>query len=427
MRQPHGASGRDRGTVARGGIVVRFPALRHPNFRRYAIGQVISLAGFWMQSVAQGWLVFRLSSKSEFALGLVAFIGYLPVFLFSPLAGVFADRVDKRRLILVTQSLAMLLALVQGIIVVTDVATVPIVAGMAFLMGLVGAFDLPIRQSFIMELVGVDDLPAAIAFNASVFNTARVVGPAVAGVIVATAGEGPCFFLNGVSYLAALWAIGGMTVQRVVRAHSGGGRATGIRSGLAYVRRRPVVAALLVTLGVVSTLALQTNVLMPSLAEKVFDRSARGYGALLTAYGVGAVVTALRLASRQYSTAQYRRNLLVGLGGMALGLGVVAGSRRYEMALAGQLLAGFGMLRYTATTNALVQLLVEDGYRGRVMGLHTVMFAGAAPFGALLLGSIAERVGPQAALVVSGAGAVMAAMWLAHRLPRDLFGPSRDS
>ena len=410
--------------MARRGIAGRFPALRHPNFRRYAIGQVISLAGFWMQSVAQGWLVFRLSSQSEFALGLVAFIGYLPVFLFSPLAGVIADRIDKRRLILVTQSLAMLLAFVQGVIVVSQVATVPIVAGMAFLVGLVGAFDLPIRQSFIMELVGVDDLPAAIAFNASVFNTARVVGPAVAGVIVATAGEGPCFFLNGVSYLAALWAIGGMTARGIARARSAGGRASGIRSGLAYVRRRPVVAALLLALGVVSTLALQANVLMPSLAEKVFGRSAQGYGALLTAYGLGAVVTALRLASRQYSTAQYRRNLLLGLLGMALGLGVVAGSTRYEMALAGQLLAGFGMLRYTATTNALVQLLVEDDHRGRVMGLHTVMFAGAAPFGALLLGSIGERAGPQAALVVSGAGAVLVAMWLARRLPRDLFAPA---
>src|SRR5262249_30799386 len=160
------------------------PALGHRNFRRYAVGQVISLAGFWMQNVAQGWLVYRLSG-SELALGVVAFVGYMPVFLVSPFAGVVADRMDKRRLIYVTQSLAMLLAFALGLLVVNDLVTVPVVAGMAFLTGLVGAFDLPTRQSFMVDLVGAEDLPGAIAFNASVFNTARVVGPAVAGTVVA--------------------------------------------------------------------------------------------------------------------------------------------------------------------------------------------------------------------------------------------------
>jgi predicted MFS family arabinose efflux permease len=403
--------------VAAGGLAGRFPALRHRNFRRYAVGQAISLAGFWMQSVAQGWLVFRLSG-SEFALGAVAFVAYLPVLLLSPFAGVVADRMDKRRLVLVTQSLAMGLALVQGIIVVTGLATVPLVAAMACLVGVVGAFDLPTRQSFMVEMVGGEDLPSAIALNASVFNTARVVGPAIAGLIVASVGEGPCFFLNCVSYLAALWALLGMRLEK--RPPATVGRASGIRSGFAYVRHRPVVAALLGTLGVVSTLALQSNVLMPSLAERVFGRGAQGYGVLLTAYGIGAVVTALRLASRRYSEAEHRRNLLVGLSGMAAGLLTVAASARYEVALAGQFVAGLGMLRFTATTNTLVQTLVHDEYRGRVMGLHTVMFAGAAPLGALLLGSIAGAHGPRAALVVSGSGALLAALWLATRLPRAL-------
>src|SRR5262249_30238766 len=156
------------GPVAGGALTGRFPALKHRNFRRYALGQVISLAGFWMQSVAQGWLVYRLSG-AELALGTVAFIGYLPVFLFSPLPGVVADRMDKRTLILVTQTLMMLLAAAQGLVVVTDVATVPIIAAMSFCMGVLGAFDLPTRQSFIVELVGAEDLSAAIAFNASVF------------------------------------------------------------------------------------------------------------------------------------------------------------------------------------------------------------------------------------------------------------------
>jgi predicted MFS family arabinose efflux permease len=396
----------------------RFPALRHRNFRRYATGQTISLAGFWMQVVGQGWLVFRLSG-SELALGAVAFVGYLPVLLFAPLAGVVADRFDKRRLILVTQSAAMALALVLGLLVATDVATVPIVAAMAFCMGTVGAFDLPTRQSFLVELVGAEDLPAAIAFNSSVFNTARVVGPALAGMVVATAGEAPCFFLNGASYLAALWAIGGMRFDRP-RPLRAPGRPAGLRAGFAYVWSRPVLRALLLTLGVVSTLCLQSNVLMPSLAERVFGRGPQGFGVLVTAYGLGAVVTALRLASRRYSDVENRRNLLLGLAGMAAGLVVVAASPRYEVALAGQVVAGFGMLRYTATTNALVQLLVDDAHRGRVMGIHTVMFIGAAPFGSLILGAAGHALGPQPALVVSAAGGLLAAAWLALRLPRDL-------
>jgi predicted MFS family arabinose efflux permease len=399
-------------------IIGRFPALRHANFRRYAVGQVISLAGFWMQAVGQGWLVFRLSG-SEFALGAVAFVGYLPVLLCSPIAGVVADRFDKRRVVLVTQSCAMVLAFAQGMIVVTDVATVPLVAAMAFLMGTVGAFDLPTRQSFMVELVGTEDLPAAIAFNSSVFNTARAVGPALAGMVVAAAGEAPCFFLNSASYLAALWAIGGMRFD-VARPLRVPGRPASLRSGLSYVWARPVVSGLLLTLGIVSAMCLQSNVLMPSLAERVFGRGPQGFGVLLTAYGLGAVVTALRLASRRYSDVENRRNLLLGLAGMAMGLVIVAVSPRYEVAIVGQVVAGFGMLRYTATTNALVQILVDDAYRGRVMGLHTVMFIGAAPLGSLLLGTVGHSLGPQHALLVAAGGALLAAMWLAVRLPREL-------
>jgi predicted MFS family arabinose efflux permease len=289
-------------------------------------------------------------------------------------------------------------------------------------MGTVGAFDLPTRQSFIVELVGTEDLPAAIAFNSSVFNTARAVGPAVAGVVVAWAGEAPCFFLNSASYLAALWAVGGMRFEgpRPLRVP---GLPASLRSGLSYVRGRPVVSALLLTLGLESTLCLQTNVLMPSLAERAFGLGPQGFGVLLTAYGLGAVVTALRLASRRYSDVENRQNLLLGLAGMATGLVIVAASPRYEMAVVGQLVAGFGMLRYTATTNALVQILVDDAYRGRVMGLHTVMFIGAAPLGSLLLGAVGHSVGPQPALLVSAAGALLAAMWLARRLPRELRPP----
>jgi MFS family permease len=402
------------GTFLGGGVATRFPALRHPDFRRYVLGQSISLVGFWMQSVAQAWLVYRLSG-SELALGAVAFAGYLPVLCLAPVAGVVADRVDKWRLIMATQSAAMVLALLMGILVASGLATVPLVAVFASVLGTVGAFDLPTRQSFLVEMVGPEDLPGAIALNASIFNTARVVGPAIAGGLVATVGEGPCFFLNSVSYLAVLWALAGMRLdarRRPVARH--GGRA--LRAGLRYVRQQPAQAALLLALGLVSALGLQANVLMPSLAQRTFVRGPTGYGLLLTGYGIGAVASALWLASRRSTREEHRRTLLGGLLIFGLGLLGVAASPSFPAAVACQTIAGLGMIRFTATTNTLIQLLVADDYRGRVMGLHTVMFMGMAPLGSLLLGAIAEPFGARAALVVSAAAPLTALAFLARRL-----------
>src|SRR5262249_54070479 len=236
LRHPHGAPRHDRRAVARGALsaVARFgagfPALRHRNFRRYVLGQGISLVGFWMQSVAQGWLVYRLSG-SAFALGAVAAVSYLPVLCLSPVAGVIADRVPKLRLILLTQTLSMLLAFALGALVAVRLVTVGVVAAFAMGLGIVGAFDLPTRQAFLVEMVGADDLPSAIAMNASIFNTARVVGPAIAGTVVAVAGEASCFLLNGASYLAVLWALLTLDLPPAVLAATEGPR-PGLVSGL---------------------------------------------------------------------------------------------------------------------------------------------------------------------------------------------------
>lgn len=382
-------------------------------FRRYVLGQGISLVGFWMQNVAQGWLVYRISG-SEMALGVVAFCAYLPVLLVAPSAGVFADRVRKRELILCTQTLAMLLALGLGALAWTDHVSVPIVAGFAAALGLVGAFDLPARQAFLVDLVGGDDLPSAIALNASIFNVARVVGPAIAGTLVGLIGEAPCFVLNGVSYLAVLWALWGMPSRA---AHPGGRRTgEGLAEGLRYVRARPEQAALLIALGFVSGLALTANVLMPAFSERVFGAGASGYGLLLTAYGGGAVFAALRLASRHWTKPQHRRHVLAGLLVFAAGLLGVAASPSFAVALALQAVAGFGMLHFTATTNALIQLLVDDRYRGRVMGLHTVMFMGTAPIGSLVLGAVAQPLGPRAALLLAGLVPAGALLFLRRRI-----------
>lgn len=402
----------------------RFPALQHRNFRRYVIGQGISLCGFWMQSVAQAWLVYRLSG-SELALGGVAFAGTLPVLLFSPLAGVAADRFSRWRLIMLTQVSALLAACGLGTLTALDLATVPLVVVFAFLQGTIGAFDLPIRQAFVTDMVGRDDLSSAIAMNATIFNAGRVVGPAVAGMVVGTIGEAPCFFLNGASYLALVWALLAMELPAYVPRVAGGAGGE-LRAGLAYVRRQPALAALLIALGVVSALAFQANVLMPALAHRTFGRDAQGYGLLLTAYGLGAVVSAVHLASRRHGLRQHRRNIVLGLGVLGGGLLGVAWSPSFASALACQAIAGLGLIRFTATTNTVLQTLSDDAFRGRVMGLHTVMFIGTAPLGSLVLGALAEPLGPQWALVVSGAAPLAALVFLLPRL-RGLAEPDAQS
>lgn len=404
--------------AAHGRLARRVPALRHPNFRRYVAGQSVSLVGFWMQVVAQSWLVYRLT-HSELVLGAFAFVAHLPMLLLSAVAGVVADRMDRHRLILATQSTAMVLALGLGALVWAGWESVPLVAVAAVGLGIVGAFDLPARQSFLMELVGPADLGSAVAVNATIFNGARVVGPAVAGLLVARIGEAPCFALNGLSYLAALWAFVGMRFaeRRVVHpVHAPRGA---LAAGFRYVWTDARVRGLLAGLGVVSAFGIQANVLMPSLAARRFGTGAEGFGSLLAAFGVGAVCSALLLAVGTRTSAQHRQSIVWGLVAFGAGLLVVATSPRVEGALAGQLVAGFGMIRFTVATNAWVQLLVEDDYRGRVMGIHTVMFAGMAPVGSLVLGAVAEPFGPARALALSAVVTLATAAGLARALARS--------
>ena len=408
----------DHGAVAgAGGVGARFPALRHRNFRRYVFGQGVSLIGFWMQAVAQSWLVYRISGSAQ-VLGMVAAAAYAPIVVVSPLTGVLSERARRWTAIIVTQTVMMLLALGLGVVAARGAATVPIVTVFAVCLGITGAVDLPLRQAFLVEMVGIDDLPSAVAMNASIFNAARVVGPAVAGMMVGAVGEAPCFFLNAASYLAVLWALVGMRIPRRTPAIGAGVTGQGVASGLRYVRQDRRLEALLLALGVVSALSLQFNVLMPVVAKRVFGAGAQGYGLLLTAFGVGAVTSALWLASQQYTHLEHRRNILVGLLGFGGGLLGVAVSGRLEIALACQVIAGFCMIRYTATTNTLIQLLVDDGFRGRVMGLHTVMFMGTSPIGSLVIGTVAERFGAPLGLAVAGATPVVIAAWLALRVPQ---------
>ena len=410
------------GTAGWRGLLAGFPALGHRNFRRFVVGQGISLVGFWMQSVAQGWLVFRLSG-SALALGVVSAAGTLPILCLAPVAGVLVDHVNRHRLLMVTQTILMLLTLGLAILVATGIATVPLVVVAATGVGVVSALDVPARQAFLVQMSGTDDLPSAIALNASIFNAARVLGPAIAGMLVTALGEAPCFFLNAASYLAALAALAGMELPA---SPVGPSRAVGMGfwSGLRYVRRERALRGLLLLLGVVGAFGLQYQVLMPVFAQRVFGRGPAGYGLLLTAGGLGALASALHLASRRHSRRDHRRHLVAGLvlfAGGVLGLGLTPW---FALALPLQAIAGFGMIRYTATTNTLLQLLVDDRYRGRVMGLHTVMFIGTAPAGGLVLGALAQRFGAPTAALLSGTILLGAAGWLATRLRRIRSGHS---
>jgi MFS family permease len=394
-----------------------FPALRHRNFRLFVVGQGTSLIGFWMQSVAQGWLVYRLQER-PLDVGKVAFAGYLPILFLSPVAGAVADRLPRRAMLLVTQTLLMLLAFCLGILVWRNAITVPILIAFAGGVGLVSALDVPTRQSFLVEMVGPEDLPNAIALNSSIFNGARVVGPAIAGMLIGIVGEAACFFLNAASYLAVIFALARMDVVDTVRPHHEQPLLAGFRSGLRYAWNAPVLRNLLLLLGIVCGMGVQYQVLMPVFARTVFTAGPTGYGLLLTAAGIGSMASSLELAARRYSRAQHRRNLLFGLMVFATAVVGLSLSPRFEVALVCQLFAGFGMVRYLATTNTLLQLVVDDGYRGRVMGLHTVMFLGTQPAGSLVLGGLAQSFGARRAALVSGTASLSAALWLALRLRR---------
>jgi MFS family permease len=296
--------------------------------------------------------------------------------------------------------------------------TVPLVVALAAGVGLASAFDVPARQAFLVEMVGPADLSGAIALNSSLFNTARVVGPAVAGSLVGVVGEAPCFLLNAASYLAVIGALALMRLPPAPPAAAPAPLGEGLRSGLEYVWRHPSLRNLLLLLGVISGLGIQYQVLMPVFARTVFGAGATGYGLLLTAAGLGALASGLGLAWRETSRAQQRRNLVLGLVFFTAGVLGVAASPSLPVALACQACAGFGMIRYTATTNTLLQLIVDDRYRGRVMGFHTVMFLGTGPVGSLALGALADQLGARLAACASGGVSLAGAVWLALRLRR---------
>src|SRR5579863_6662927 len=391
-------------------------ALRHRNFQLFFTGQLISLIGTWMQSVAQSWLVYRLTGSSAL-LGLVAFAGQIPIFLMSPIAGYAADRMNRHRLVIATQVTSMILALALAALTLTGNVQIWQIFVLSTLLGIVNAFDIPARQSFLVEMVGREDLMNAIALNSSMFNGARIIGPAIAGILVAKIGEGWCFFANGISYIAVIAGLFLMRVQAPTYRASDASPVAHIIEGFRWVRQTTPIWALLLLLGLVSLVAMPYTVLMPIFADRILHGGARGLGILMGATGVGALLGALTLASRS-GVRGLGKWVAISCGGFGLFLALFALSRNFWLSAALLLPVGFGMMLQMSSSNTLIQAMVPDHLRGRVMAVYSMMFMGMAPFGAFLGGALADRLGAPLTVLMGAVACIGGAALFGLQLPK---------
>ena len=391
-------------------------ALQHRNFRLFFAGQLISLVGTWMQSVAQSWLVYRLT-RSSTLLGLVGFASQIPVFLLAPLGGVLADRADRRRVLVVTQTASMLLAFALAGLTLSGTVRVGHLFALAAMLGVVNAADIPTRQAFVVEMVGKEDLMNAIALNSSMFNGARILGPAVAGILVAGIGEGWCFFANAVSYVAVIAGLLAMRLPAYSPARLPGSALAHMGEGFRFVAGAAPVWALILLLGVVSFVGMPYAVLMPVFAEDILHSGASGLGLLMGASGVGALVGSVSLAARREIRGLGTWVAAAGAG-FGISVALFAVSRVFWLSAVFLVPVGLFMMVQMASSNTLIQVMVPDALRGRVMAVYSMMFMGMAPFGSLLAGALAERIGAPETVAAGGLVCVAASLVFRARLPR---------
>ena len=387
------------------------------NFRLFFTGQLVSLVGTWMQSVALSWLVYRLTGQAVL-LGLVAFASQVPIFLLGSFGGVLADRVDPRRLLVITQSLQLLQALLLGWLTLAGAVRPWQIIVLAVALGVVNAFDLPARQVLVARTVDRDCLPNAIALNSSIFHGSRILGPAVAGFMVAALGEGWCFLANGVSFLAA---ITGLLMMRLppwqsrddhppVFAH--------LAEGVRYVRGNRRVYLLLFLLGIVCLAGMPYAVLMPVFARDILHGGPRALGLLMGFSGVGAVLGAVVLAGRQ-SHLGLERIAWMGAAATGVALACFAYSHVLWLSLVLIVPLGMAMVAHMTSNNTLVQMLIPDEMRGRVMAFHAMVFTAAMPLGALLEGILAHHIGAPLTVAIGGVGCILGAVYFAVQFPMD--------
>jgi len=376
-------------------VSTRFRALQHRNFQLFFAGQLVSLIGTWMQSTAQLWLVYKLTNSAAL-LGVFGFANQIPILLLASIGGYVGDRYDRHRSVIATQTASMILAFVLAGLTLSGAIHGPrgawVVIFIAFLVGIVNAFDVPIRQAFLVQMVGKEDLPNAIALNSSIFNGARVVGPAIAGFAIAWIGEGWCFFLNGASFFAVIIALLAMRLPRVERKPSTESPWRSLLQGFRFAMSDLPIRSALLLLSWLSLLGLQYSVFLPVFADQILHGGPRGLGLLMSSAGVGAVLGALHFAARTEFTG-LARWIAATATMCGIGLIIFSQSRVFWLSVVVLFVVGFSATVQMAATNTIIQSRVPDELRGRIMAVYATMFMGVQPIGSLLAGGVAKRIG----------------------------------
>ena len=390
-------------------------ALRHRNFQLFFSGQMISLVGTWMQTIAQSWLVYRLTGSS-LLLGVVGFAGQIPVFLLAPVGGVAADKWNRHRVVIGTQASSMILAFILATLTLLHIVRVWEIVVLASLLGAVNSFDIPARQSLLIDMVGREDLMNAIALNSSMFNGARVIGPAIAGILVAWIGEGWCFFANAVSYIAVIAGLLMMKLGPLRQMITEASPFEHIAEGFRFVRRTKPILALILLVGLVSLVAVPYSVLMPIFADRILHGGSRGLGILMGTTGIGALLGALTLAVRR---GVHGLGRWVGFSAMSFGVSLIlfSFSRWFWLSMILLVPVGYSVMLQMSSTNTLIQAMVPDEFRGLAMAAYTMMFMGMAPMGSLFAGAMAARIGAPWTVAVGGMGAVIGSIAYLRKLP----------
>ncbi len=391
-------------------------ALRSRNYRLFVAGQGISLIGTWMQQVAMSWLIYRLTG-SAMLLGVVGFTSQIPSFLLAPVAGVLADRWEKRRLLLATQTLALIQAALLAVIVLTGVVQIWQIILLSLFLGIVNAFDIPIRQSFIVQMVDSrEDLSNAIALNSSMVHGARLIGPTIAGILVAGVGEGICFAINSASYLAVIVALAAMRVKPLPPRLQHHDVLREFREGVRYAFDFKPIRSILLLLALISLMGMPYSVLIPVFASEVLHGNSHTYGFLMTAAGCGAFAGAFYLASRRsvlgLGMVIVRAAILFGIG-----ISAFAVSTSFALSMLSLIVAGFGAMTLVASSNTIIQTIVDEDKRGRVMSFFTMAFIGMTPFGSLLAGALAGSIGAKETVLSGGICCLAGGLIFFRQLP----------
>ncbi len=406
-------------------LKLAFRALSHKNFRLFVSGQSLSLIGTWIQQVAVTWLVYRLTN-SALMLGIVGFSGQLPLFVIAPFAGVLADKSNRHKLLLYTQALALLQALILSFLVFTEAIQIWQLIVLSVILGIINAFDMPVRQAFVVEMIDnkKEDLGNAIAFNSSMVNAARLVGPSIAGILIATVGEGWCFLINAISFLAVVISLLKMKVEPLVFKPHQAKVFNQLSEGFKYTFGFAPIRYLITLLSIVSLMSTSITLLAPVIAKDYLGGGADTFGFLMSAYGSGALLGAFYLLNKKTVLGLGK---LIGIAVSLFGISLIAFSfsRAFVISAVIMAAAGLGMMLHIASTNTLLQTLSEESKRGRVMSFFSMAFRGMSPFGSILAGGLGSSIGAPGAILASGAVCLTSAVFYLIKLPliRDMVRP----